>query len=360
MRIFFYILSQFLKFTAGVLAVALFMFVLSDLVDKHSRFFVRFDATSLDIFKYYIYEIPFQLVQVLPFCALVGSIATMIILNRNGEIIPIRAAGVGPLRLARPILAGGLLLTLLTVFISHVLAPQFSIQKNLLIDQLKGEGEASLTNSRWKKSGSWIYAFGNYNIGQRALESLTAFELTFDDLEMKSIWTADKAVYDAKTKLWMVTGRTEVELDGGRVRSFEGGRAEMMELPYEPQKLFKDEREAIELSFTELSRRLEEAKQGGVAFRRLEVSLHVKAAYCVAALLLSLLGVKFAYLFERSTAMMKYLLWSLVFGVGYYFVLSSTRAVALSSDLPTAVAGWGANLFLVMILFAEFRKMLKN
>lgn len=58
--------------------------------------------------------------------------------------------------------------------------------------------------------------------------------------------------------------------------------------------------------------------------------------------------------------MMKYLLWSLVFGVGYYFVLSSTRAVALSSDLPTAVAGWGANLFLVMILFAEFRKMLKN
>jgi lipopolysaccharide export system permease protein len=357
MKLFFYILRLFLKLTAGVLMLAVFMFVLSDLVDKYSRLFERYNATSTDIFYYYLYEIPFQAIQILPFAALIGSIGTMMMLNRTGEIIAIRAAGLGPFRILKPILAGGICFTILTLAISQSVIPKFSIKRNHLLETLKGRKVQSLSENRWVKKGDWVYTFSDYNLSTKTLSGVKAFRFGGSSISLKEVWRADKAVYDSKKERWVVKEKHNVKfLNVKKVKSKSSG-TQVLKLPYEPMNLFKDERNPIEFSYLELVSKIRNMKKTGAQFRRFEVSLHVKLGYCFAALLLSVMGLKFGFTFERSSAVMKSLLMSISFGVGYWFVLSSVRAMVLSSSSPTWIAGWAANFFILVVIYFETRKL---
>lgn len=360
MRIFSYILRQYLKFSFGVLFLALFMFVLSDLVDKHSRLFVKFEASSFQIVQYYLYEIPFQAIQILPFAALIGSVGAMMLFNRGGEIVALRAAGMGPFRIGKPIFFGGILFSVVTFYVSQVVVPRASIERNHLLEKLKGgTGGESGAALRWVKDGPWVYSFSNYILAEKTLENVKAFKYAGSGVVLQQLWGAKTAVYDEDANVWNLKQYFEVSLSGQRVSSYAEKDGIALPLPFEPAKLFKDERSPIEFSYTELKNKVQDFKQSGTQYRRFEVSYHVKLATCFAALLLSLLGLKFGFKFERSTAVVKSLLLTLAVGVGYWFVLSATRAIVLSSSLPAWIAGWTANMLLVLILSWELKRLSK-
>ena len=357
MRIFFYILKLFLKLTAGILFLAMFMFVLSDLVDKYSRLFEKYNATSKQIFNYYLYEIPFQLIQILPFAALIGSIGAMIILNRSGEIIAIRAAGLGPLRIAKPIIFGGLLCMVFTFAASEELVPNAAIKKNKLVENLKGVVGGQLADTKWLRSGEWVYSFANFDLYSKSLLDVKGYKTRANGKGIKQMWGADQATYNDKLGNWTLSNHREVIFYKNSLKSNKYSITSAVDLPYKPNRLFKDERNPIELSYTELLMKISELKESGAQFRRHQVAFHVKLGYCFAALLLSLLGLKFGFKFERNTSIMKSLLISIFFGVGYWFVLSSTRALVLSGSLPTWLAGWSANIFLAGVMIIESKKI---
>jgi LPS export ABC transporter permease LptG len=357
MLIFFYIFKQFMKFTSGIVVLSMFMFVLSDLVDKYGRLFERYNASISDVVEYYLYETPFQMIQIIPFAALIGAIATMVMLNRSGEIIAIRASGVGPFRLAKGIVLGGLICAVFTIICSEYIVPKAVVMRNQLVDSLKGEKSIGAFDVSWMKSGRWIYTFQEYDLASKTLVGLKAFRRTNSNDSISQIWIADRAVYVTDTKRWMVVNRKKVKLAGGKVESVAKLPDRLFDLPYKPERLFKDERSPIELSFSELYMKVSEMKSASSQYRRYEVSLHVKIGYSLAALLLSLLGLKFGFTFERSSQIMKSLLLTIVIGIGYWFVLSSARALVLSSTLPAWIAGWSANIFLLFFVFLDVRKL---
>lgn len=360
MRIFFYIFKLFNKLTAGVLTLAVFMFVLSDLAESYGDFFEKYGASGKEIAAYYAYQIPFQIVQILPFAALIGSIATMMLLNKSGEIVAIRAAGLGPYRIAKPIIFGGLLFLVLNFWFSHSVVPSNAVKRNRLVEQIKGGGSKSLLDAKWMKKDGWVYSYANYDLSRKALIGIKAFKIDEKSGRIQQMWEATKAVYDEKTKNWQLNGEFKASFKGKVLERFERISKFNSPLPYEPSKLFKDERLPIEFSYGELLERVRDLKAKGTQYRPYEVELHVKLGYCLAALLLSLLGIKFGFKFERSSAVMKSLFVTLVLGVGYWFVLSSMRALALSSStLPPWVAGWGANIFLAAVVVLESKRLKK-
>lgn len=359
MLIFNYVFKQFLKFTFGILLLAIFMFVLSDVIDKYGRLFEKYQASGTDVFLYYLYEIPFQVIQIAPFAALIGAISTMVVLNRNGEIIAIRAAGMGPFKLARGIIAGGVLCAVISFVGGEYVVPNAIIKRNQLVDKLKGDKSGSVSDNKWVKSGSWVYTYKKYDLTSKTLYGLQGFRRSDDKNALKQMWTSSKAVYDEDSSRWQVFGRKKVKFSGGNVKYLANLPDRLLSLPYKPERLFRDERMPLELSFSELTSKIREMKNTSSQYRRYEVSFHVKLGYCLAGLLLALLGVKFGFTFERSSQTMKSLLTTIVIGIGYWLVLSSSRALILSSTLPVWIAGWSANIFLAGVIFFEARKLTK-
>ena len=357
MKLFFYVFRLFLKFTAGVTFLAVFMFVLSDLVDKYGRMFDRYDATANDIFYYYIFQIPFQLIQILPFAALIGSIGTMIMLNRSGEVIAVRAAGVGPFGLFRPFLAGGVLFLTFTFLINQLVIPTFAIKRNRLVERLKGGGDQTLSESRWTIRNGWVYTFSDYDLQTKTLVGVRAFKLGNDKSSLAAVWKADRVAFDQNSQQWKAIEMATVRFLAKSTVTSNIVKEQMVSLPFEPKNLFNDDREPIEFSYSELWTKIDAMRNTGSQYRNYQTSFHVKVGYCFASILLSVLGLKFGFIFERSSVVMKNLIIALTLGVSYWFVLSSARAFVLSSSAPTWIAGWAANIFFLLVVFYEVKKL---
>src|SRR5687768_5256436 len=103
MRLFFYILREYVKYVIGTIALTIFLFILFDFIHKTTKYFSEYEPTTENIIKFYAYQIPAQLVQALPIAALLASVISMILLSRTNEITAMRAAGMGPWRIAAPL-----------------------------------------------------------------------------------------------------------------------------------------------------------------------------------------------------------------------------------------------------------------
>ena len=265
----------------------------------------------------------------------------------------------GPFKLAKGIIAGGMLCVVLSFVGGEYVVPNAIIKRNQLVDNLKGDKSGSVSDNKWVKSGAWVYSYKKYDIAVKTLYGLQGFRRSDDKNSLKQMWTSDKAVFDEGSGRWRVFGRKKVKFSDGNVKYLASLPDRLLSLPYKPERLFRDERMPLELSFSELTGKIREMKNTSSQYRKYEVSFHVKLGYCLAGLLLALLGVKFGFTSERSSQTMKSLLTTIVIGIGYWLVLSSSRALILSSTLPVWIAGWSANIFLASVIFFEARKLTK-
>lgn len=92
-------------------AVSLLDWLIGD--GQSARAFVQLSLLSL----------PTILVNLLPFAAFGATIYATNRLASESEIVVVQAAGYSPYRLARPVLAFGLIVTLMTAILSHILVP---------------------------------------------------------------------------------------------------------------------------------------------------------------------------------------------------------------------------------------------
>ena len=123
--------------------------------------------------------------------------------NRGGEIVALRAAGLGPFRIGKPFFLGGLLFSVVTFYVSQVVVPRASIERNHLLEKLKGgTGGESGAALRWVKDGSWVYSFSNYILAEKTLENVKAFKYAGGGEVLQQLWGAKTAVYDEGENVW--------------------------------------------------------------------------------------------------------------------------------------------------------------
>src|SRR5690606_6451539 len=126
MRLFLYIVREYLKYVAGTVVLTVFLFVLFDFIHKMTKDFAQHNPSGETIFRFYLFQIPGQIVQALPIASLLASVICMILLSRSNEITAMRAAGMGPLQIGAPLAAGGMLLSMGSLIIGEVFVPKFA------------------------------------------------------------------------------------------------------------------------------------------------------------------------------------------------------------------------------------------
>ena len=352
MILFKYVLREYLKYVAGTVLLCLFLFILFDFIHKTTNYFARYEPAADLIFRFYLYQVPFQLVQIFPIASLLASVVTMVLLNRSNEVSAMRAAGMTPARIAAPLGAGGLLLTFCSVLLGEVIVPQTSGKMHFVTDVLIEGEEAFATDksAHWVRSGDKIFHFRDYDHHLKTLSDIRLVSVGESFLPSNALH-AMSARWIAARDMWQLKKVRQVSFNaGGELIDIESSSDLMEALPVRPEKLSADRRLPDEMSLSELGDRISHGARLGANVLELRIAWHVKLAYPLAAFLISLIGITFGYRSERTTETVKSILLAFGLGISYWFVLSAARALAGAGDLPPFLAGWLANLMICGVL----------
>ncbi len=96
-----YLLREFLQPLGFILASFVGLYIVAQLVDE-MRGYVEHRPQLVFVVMYFVYRVPYYLVQVTPLAVLLASLLSLGGLARNNELIALKACGISYRRVAVP------------------------------------------------------------------------------------------------------------------------------------------------------------------------------------------------------------------------------------------------------------------
>jgi len=355
MRLYLYILKEYLKYVIGTIVLTVFLFVLFDFIHKTTKYFAEHNPEAYHIVQYYLFQIPAQAVQAVPIAGLLGSVICMILLSRTNEITAMRAAGMGPFKLALPLAFGGAVLSIVSLLTGEYVLPKMA-KKVHYVQQVLIEGEETderAVGVRWIKDEQKLINFGDYDPLTRTLSFIKVLEVRPNFRPVTST-EASIAIYNEESNSWLLRDIKKIYFKRtGVIDRVAQIDAMDLEIPVEPTKLKKDRRKPNEMSLVELKEAIQRGETSGIDTLPYQVDFHGKIAYPFAAFVVSLIGLKFGYKSERATETAKGVLLAFFIGISYWFFLSAGRALSLRGNLHPMISAWLPNIIILAAVFVD-------
>jgi lipopolysaccharide export system permease protein len=360
-----YLLREFLS-PLALMALGLASLVtLVQAVDSLPSF-RDFHAPLYLIFLYHLCKLPLLLTYVMPVAVMLSTLVALGGLARTGEIAAMQSGGVSVLRLARPLLAAGLVIWALLFSISEWLVP-YATDRSLYIQKVLIQ----------HRPGIW---------GAVARERV-AMNLAGDRQAYIEHWDGEKDVMIGVTALRNDQGRLVERVDAAQARyedghwflldgvarrfdamgleaSAESFTRQAWDIPEQPSDFLVEsnqrEEDLLQLSVAQLSKIIRILKLTGADYQRELVCLHVRISYPFSCFVLALLGVSLPFLFPTGRRAVVGaaigLLVSLCSGMIYLVCIQVGLSLGKSGVLPALPAAWIGNLFFLGLGLFALRK----
>ncbi len=297
--------------------------------------------------------------QAIPIASLIASVTVMVLLTRTGETTAMRAVGMSPFRIAAPLAAGGMILSLLSFGLGEFVIP-YTARRSHYIKQVIIEGEeAGLSEGAyWIRTPRLTLNFKAYHLNSQTLEKVKLLFLSPHTFAPQKVVHAKTGMFWETHNAWLLQNVSVVNLDDDKIIiKTMNYQFLMVNLPLEPQKLKFDRRAPYELSLNEVVDIIETGHQANGDILSYRIAWHMKFAYPLAAFLISFLGLRFGYRIERTSETIKGMFLALVIAMSYWFTLSVTKAYCTTGNLHPIFAGWLANLWISLIIIWQFWRL---
>jgi|GEM_PF-1394189 len=336
-----YVLRHF----AAVFGVALFGFGGIYLVVD---FFERLDdiiekkAAVPDAALYFACKVPAILIQGIPMAVLLASLIGLGLLQRNREIIALRAAGLRAWVYAGPVVVASVGLAFVTFAAGETLGRSLTRKAETLwrdhIDK-KGTPLGFVQENVWYRGGDFFLQARTYDARTRVFQGVSLYSLD-ENFRLRRRLDAQRLVWTESG--WRAEKGSVLEWKGGTAqhRSFD---ATDVSLGLEPKDLAVAATLPEDLRWDDLyvyARKLGDEGYNAVPYR---VELHTRVASALAAAILGIIGVSLSlHLGHRGGIAL-----GITMGLGLtflYLVLFQTGAsFARSEMLPASVGVWAPN-----------------
>jgi len=291
------------------------VFIVVDVFEKIDTFLdnqVPFGTVLL----YYLVSIPGIILQVLPMAMLLSCLLALGQIGRNNEITAMRAAGIGPGRIATPLLLAAFLTSGLVFATNELLLPRLNSRRVEIyrgeIKKQSLEGPAVRTNLAYLgANGQWVFREGYVRRFTREGENAAHF--------------------------------TELRIPG---------------LPERPEDFAETEEDPSALSYWELSRYISRLHQSGGRVQKYLVDLYLKVSFPLTNLIVVVIGTALALRARRGGLAVWFGL-SVFISFLYYAFIRTGQALGHNGALPPLLAAWIGNLFFGVLAFELFRRARK-
>ncbi len=310
--------------------------------------FLRYGGSVGKILAFFAWKLPEIFGQTATFSILMATLLTLGLLSRNSEIIAMRSCGISLSRISRPMLALGLVATLLMLINAELIVPR-SYEKMSRIERSdikkKGVNAVFKLNNIWFRSDNRILQASLFEPKTRQLRGVVVWTL---DQSMNPLSRIDADSAEPSGDNWMLKDVEQMEFGKDRQIVVKQLPATLMDLNLKIDDLRILDKNADNLSYRKLKEYSESLEKGGYEAFRYKTIMHAKLSGPFAAFVMVILGIPFALRGSRSGGLAVGIAASVAIGFAYFLFNAMLLSYGRSGVLPPIVAAWGANFVFVL------------
>ncbi|HXN52374.1 MAG TPA: LPS export ABC transporter permease LptF [Candidatus Acidoferrum sp.] len=353
-----YLLRRFFSYFATLMLVFVFLFeafTFFELLDDIARHRIPFFV----VVNYFRYLTPYLVYQLAPLAALVAILVTLGVMSKNNEIVACKASGISLYRLAIPLLFAGLALAASMFVLDYTFLPYANQRQDALRNQIKGKPPQTYRQpERWIfGENSKMYNYDLFDPTQNLFGGLTVLEIDPVTFEIHRRVFAARAKWSEAQKLWLLESGWLREFSAGTIVRYE--RFNVKDLPEltEPPSYFNREvLPAIQMSWPQLRRYIDDLHRAGFDVSALTVQWHRKLAFPLIAPVSMLLAFPFAFLVGTRGAIGGVAI-GIAIGIVYWLGAELLAAMGGVGQLPPLLAGWSPDIIFFFLGLYFFFKM---
>ncbi len=334
--------GPFLFSVAGFLIIGIvdIIFALVDL-------FVNSGVSIGIITRLLLYKIPAILVLFLPMSAIFSTMLLMVRMAKENELTVIRTSGISIFRVITPILAFGIIVSILSWSINEFVTPWTNrISDHLIRTTIQKKPPPKVVdNVFFKDTGNRYFYIESVNIKNGNMNNLMMFEKTSN--RFPRIVTAKKASWDNE-HWYLFNGYINELNDDGDIKLISNFDQTIIYIARDLDTFYTKYKTPREMDSSELKTKINTLTKGGVNTRALEVEYHLKKSLPASCFIFSLMGITFCVMFVRSGKDWWGVITAIIFSVllvGFYFFLTATfRALGKKGIIDPFLSAWIPNL----------------
>ena len=343
-----YVGGTFIRFFCLGLSVCAALFFLIDLFDRMDNF-IDHQAYWNDVMRYLMLRLPAILYHMVPAACLLASVLTFSTLNKNNEIVALRAAGISPLRLTLALFAlGAVGCVLLLVAQEYLLPYSIRTERQIWRTRIRHEKQdmrlaGFKSHQVWYRTDNRIWHVSQSQTLENRLLGVTIYDMT-ETGDIRQRTDAAVAIWEAGE--WSLRHGAHRQFDpqgrfAGSPQAFAEYRAAFPETPAEISALSK---EPDEMSIRETLAHAQDLRQRGLPDAHYRTDFHGKLAFSAVCIIMAGFGAPLALSSNRSGGAARAIAITLVCGFSYWIVHSLAMAFGQNGHMPPAIAAWFANI----------------
>ena len=330
------------------------LYVVIDIFDRLGEV-LSFSPSWTALVSYFLFKLPKIVFDVYPAASLLATLISIGVLSRNHEISAMRSCGISDRRLAAPILACALLVSLGALFWSENVVPVAATRSRWLWDvELKQKVYRGVFDaaSLWFQNDRGFVHIRRYDAGARVISGLSLYESDPDFNLLRVVEVESMTWQDGR---WVSSGGFVKDVSGEEFRVRPLAPAEV-ELHEDPENLAARKRRPEEFSFRQLRRQIAQLESRGLTADEYLVALHHKLAWPFAGFFVALLAVPLALRTGRDSGLARGTATGLVIGFAYWIVTGLALSAGRTGGISPPVAAWAANGACAIIAAALFKR----
>ena len=342
-REFFWMFALVLASFVMLMLVFTFFELVGDIVRNH---------IALGTVGDYLFNLaPSMVYTITPLAVLIAALVTFGVLNRNSEIVAMKATGISLYRLVIPIVSISAILAVCLFLFDDYYLPSANRRQEALRSTIKGRPPQTFLHpeEKWMFGQSHagepghIFYYQFFDPDNDAFANLSIFEFNPSTFALSRRIFASRAVWDGRTETWRFIN--------GWVRNIEGNNSEYSEFKstsfaeiHEGPGYFKKENwQSQEMNFRQLDSYIRDLRQSGFDTMRLRVALWHKLSYPLIAIVMAVMAIPFALSMGRRGSLTGI---AVAIGVAltYWVVDGLFGALGNVNYLPAALAAWSPDV----------------
>ena len=346
-----YVIRQFLSMFFMVLSgfvLLMLVFTFFELVGDIIRNKIPLTTVGL----YLLNLTPSMLYTIAPLAVLIAVLVTFGLLNRNSEIIAMKATGISLYRLVVPIVSIAAILAVTLFLFDEFYLPQANRRQEALRNFIKGRPPQTVLHPEqtWifghPRNGepARIFYYKFFDRDRNEFANLSVFEFDPSTFALSRRIFATRVFWDDNAAAWRFQNGWVREFQGANQRKFrEFINTNFSEIHEEPGYFKKESVQSQEMNFGQLDRYIRDLKQSGFDTMRLRVALWHKLAYPLIAVVMAMLAIPFALSMGRRGSLSG-IATAIGVALAYWVVDGLFAAMGNVNYLPAPLAAWSSDI----------------
>jgi LPS export ABC transporter permease LptG/LPS export ABC transporter permease LptF len=351
-----YVVREFLfMFSLVLTGFVLLMLVftvfelIGDILRNHS-------ALSI-VGQYLINLTPSMIYQIAPLAVLIAVLVTFGVLNRNSEIIAMKATGISLYRLVVPVIGISAILAVALFVFDEFYLPQANQRQDALRSVIKGKPPQTFLHpeQQWMfgqpraNEPGRIFYYQFFDLDRDEFANLSVFEFNPSTFAITRRIFAQRVYWDPATESWQFENGWVRDIQGESTTDYrEFKYTAFSEIHEEPNYFKKEEKQAQEMNFGQLRRYIADLRQSGFDTMRLRIALWHKLAYPMTAVIMAVLAIPFALSMGRRGSLTGIAV-AIAVALAYFVVDNLLGALGNVNYLPAAMAAWSSDILFALI-----------